>query len=190
MKKRNILIVVLSLLMIGGVAYAAFSDKVEVLGTSVSVGSADIKILNDLAGGVDSGNLVDSKQGPSFDLISPGWTEDYLVKVFNNGTSELQLSTFADYETANDPEELRQIIFVEPFSWDDANGDGIAQPEEMGSSLGRNTIVKWKTHGYNLDSISSGGLRGYVLRFSTESIPDSKQGATATFSFEIDATEM
>jgi len=90
----------------------------------------------------------------------------------------------------NDPEDLRQIIYVEPFGWDDANGDGIVDASEIGTSLGRDTIVKWKTHGYTLDSVPSGGLKGYVLRFSTEMIPDSKQGAVGSFGFEIDATEL
>ncbi|MBT6401616.1 hypothetical protein HN803_01820 [candidate division WWE3 bacterium] len=190
MKKRKLLIVIVSLLLLGGVSYAAFGDRVEVLGTSVTVGSADIKLLDDLAGGVSSGNLVDSKQGPSFEKISPGWVADYPLKVFNNGTSVLKLSSVANYETAEDPEELRQIIFVEPFVWLDANGDGVSEEGELGQSFGKKTIVKWKTEGYILGDIASGGLTSYVLRFSAETIPDSKQGAAGVFSFEIDASEI
>jgi len=55
--------------------------KLRCWGTSVSVGSADIKLLSDLSGGVDGSNLVDSMQGPTFDLISPFWSEDYALKI-------------------------------------------------------------------------------------------------------------
>ncbi len=190
MKKRTLLIIIIiSLLVLAGVAYAAFADKAEILGTSVSVGSADIKLLNDLAGGVESGNLTDSKNGPFFENIYSGWTQDYLVKIFNNGTSILRMTSHADYLTANDPEDLRSIIYVEPFSWTDSNGNGSVDSGELGASYSRKTIIKWKTEGFDLGTLTTGGINAYVLRFSTDSISETKQGATGVFDFAFDAVE-
>ena len=188
-RKIVVIIIAISLLALAGIAYAAFADKAEILGTSVSVGSADIKLLDNLAGGVESGNLVDSKSGPFFENIYSGWTQDYLVKIFNNGTSALRLTSHADYQTANDPEELRSIVYVEPFSWSDGNGNGVVDTGELGASYSRKTIIKWKTEGFDLGTIATGGVGGYVLRFSAASISETKQGASGVFDFAFDAVE-
>jgi len=60
MKKKVIvtLCLILLLITVAGVAIAAFGDKGEVLGSSFTVGSADIKLLDNLAGGTSSDNLV------------------------------------------------------------------------------------------------------------------------------------
>jgi hypothetical protein len=190
MKKRSIVISIIVFLLVAGVAFAAFLDKAHILGTSISVGSSEIKLLDDLAGGVVPENLVDSKPGPSFDNIGPDWTADYPVSLFNNGTSLLEIRSFSDYITNNDPDDLRQIIYVEPIQWIDSNGDGLADSSELGINYGRKTIVKWKTEGYILDRILSGSVKAYVLRLSTDSIPDSKQGKSLTFDFVFDAVEI
>ncbi len=192
MKKKIVLTLslILFLVAVAGVAIAAFGDKGEVLGSSFTVGSADIKLLKNLAGGTSSDNLVDTLDGPSFSNINPGWTEDYAMKIYNNATTHIQLTSNADYETANDPEELRQIIFVEPFNWNDANNDGLVDDGELGSTFGKKTIVKWKTEGYDLSSVAPGSVKGMILRFSTDAVSDTKQGASAMFDFEFDSLGM
>jgi len=170
-----------------GVAVAAFGDKGEVLGSSFSVGSADIKLLEDLAGGTSSENLSDQLNGPSFANISPSWSKDYPLKTYNNATTHIQLTSNASYLTENDTEDLRQIIFVEPFNWGDANNDGLVDESELGSSFGRKTIIKWKTEGYDLSSVAPGSVKGMILRFSTDTVSDTKQGANAIFDFEFDS---
>lgn len=190
MKKRNLLVIVVVSLLVVGVGYAAFLDKAKILGTSISVGSADIKLLDNLAGDVVPENLVDSKSGPIFDNIGPNWSAEYPVAIFNNGTSLLEIRSFANYETANDPDDLRQLIYVEPIQWTDSNDNGLVDSGELGINYGRKTIVKWKTEGYILDRILSGSVKSYVLRLSTESIPDSKQGKSLLFDFVFDAEEV
>lgn len=189
MKKAIISIYSVSaiLALVIGVTYAAFSDKAQILGASFSVGSADLKLLADVSGGVDGTNLVDELPGPEFANLSPGWTEDYLVKLYNNSGAEVLLTTNADYETANDTDDLRQDITVELIDWDDANSDGVADSSELGASLGAKTIVKWKTEGFDLGSLESGAVRGLVLRFRTDSVSSTKQGATGIFDFEFDS---
>lgn len=188
-KKILLIVIVISLAILAGVAYAAFADKAEVLGTSVTVGSADIKMLSNLGGGVTADNLVDSKTGPSFENIHSGWTQDYLVKLFNNGTSNLTLTSHSDYLTANDPEDLRSILYVEPFDWADSNSNGVVDSGELGLSHARKTVVKWKTEGFSLGALPTGAVNGYILRFSADNISDSKQGASGVFDFSFDAAE-
>ncbi|MBI2414933.1 hypothetical protein HYV31_03830 [candidate division WWE3 bacterium] len=168
-----------------GGAYAAFSDKNEVKGVTISVGSADIKLLQDLAGDLSSTNLVDTMQGPSFANISQTWTADFPLKVYNNATSSIDLFSTAFYETANDPADLRSSIYVEPIDWVDSDGNGNPDPTELGTNYGKKTIVKWKTEGFDFGSMTTGEVRGLVLRFSTQDLSTTKQGATATFDFEL-----
>jgi len=172
---------------LAGASWAAFADKGEVLGSTFSVGSANIRLLQDLAGGIDPSNLVEQLTGPSFQNISPNWNQNYLVKLYNNGTSQMQLTTHARYVTTNDPQDLRTLIYVEPFKWNDANANGVLDTGEEGTSLGRKTLVKWSTEGYDLGTLATGQIQGVLLKFSTDAVSDSKQGATAIIDFVFDS---
>lgn len=170
-----------------GVAYGAFMDKGKILGSSFSMGSADLKFLNNLTLGAVQTNLVDEKQGPQFTNIGPNWSKEYYTKIYNNATESLILTSNAYYETANDPDDLRSILFIEIFNWNDDN-DGVFEDGELGTSFGRKTIVKWKTEGYNLGTLENGSIKSLVLKFSTDTVAESKQGKSGTFDFEFGAT--
>ncbi len=170
-----------------GVAFAAFSGKSKILGTNVSVGSADIKLLDNVAGGILEENLVAEKAGPTLANIYPGWKQDYLVKLHNNSSAQLSLTSNANYVTDQDPAELRQLLYVQPIPWSDININGLVEPDELGTPLERKTIIKWNTEGYNLGNLESGQTMGLVLRFSADSIPDTKQGSSGVFDFEFNS---
>ncbi|EKD99555.1 MAG: hypothetical protein ACD_22C00234G0014 [uncultured bacterium] len=192
MKKKHVLLAVacglLVFLPLLGVTYAAFTDKGTLAGSTFNVGSGDLKILNNPALGIELSNLVDEKPGPTFSNINPNWHQDYGLKLYNNASSPLGIFSNANYATANDPDELRSIIYVEIFVWTDANSDGIIQESEIGASKGNKTITKWKTEGIDLGTIGTGELKSYVLRFYTlASFPDSKQGKSGIFDFEFNA---
>lgn len=191
-KKKILALVGIATLVLSsiGLTSAFFTDKGQVLGSSFSVGSADIKLLNDVTAGVFEENLVDELPGPTFSNIAPGWSHDYLTKIYNNAGVDLLLSTNANYETANDPAELRQLIFVEPFSWNDENNNGLVDENEPGETFGKKSIVKWKTEGFDLGQINSGEVKSLILRFSADSVPDTKQGTTGIFDFEFDTVGM
>jgi hypothetical protein len=173
-----------------GITYAAFSDKGKVLGSSFSVGNADIKLLLDLTLGAEPTNLVDEIPGPIFTNIGQNWERDYLIKIYNNGTYKMALASHSNYETINDPDDLRQYIYAEIYPWDDANNDGQVTGEELGVSIGRKTIIKWKTEGFSLGQFNAGEVLGFVIRFSTETISDTKQGKQGVFDFEFDSIEL
>ncbi|MFA6981806.1 MAG: hypothetical protein WC243_02170 [Patescibacteria group bacterium] len=170
-----------------GIAAAAFGDKGKVLGSSFSVGSADIKLLKDVSQGLGGDNLADEVQGPLFSNVAPNWQRDYLVKIYNNATTPVALTSYANYETANDPDDLRSIIFVEPFVWTDLDSDGTVDEGETGASLGKKTLIKWKTEGYSLGNVNGGSVYSLILRFSTGVVSDTKQGKTAIFDFEFNS---
>jgi hypothetical protein len=191
--KRGLLIFIpLTLLAIAaaGATYAAFTDRGTVAGSSFSVGSGDIKLLESLTAGIGEENLKDEMAGPGFENIGPNWEEAYLLKIYNNATTDINLTSNANYETTNDPEELRQLIYVEPIEWDDVNQDGILDSDETGDSLGRKTIVKWKTEGYDLGQVPQGTVKSLILKFSTDEVSNTKQGAGAVFDFEFDAIQL
>lgn len=192
MKKRFIVFLYLLSLIVGvsGVVYAAFSDKAKYIGTKLSVGSADIKLLKDLSGGVETSNLTDELSGPVFGDILPFWVQDYVLKIYNNASGPIQLTSMSNYETLNDPDELRSVIYVEPFLWNDTNANGRLDSGELGNSFGRKTVIKWKTEGYDFGRVETGEVRGLILRFSADSISDTKQGKNAIFDFEFSSTSL
>lgn len=178
-------LLVLVVLLTVGITLTAFTDKAKILGATFSIGSADIKLLDIIGGGTDSTNLLEEKQGPVFSSISSNWTEDYSVQIYNSALTDVHLTSNAYYETANDPAELRQITFVEPFEWNDINSDGIVDEGELGATYGRKTIIKWKTEGYDLGVLPAGTVKSLVLRFSTDLVSETKQGTSAIFDFEF-----
>jgi len=178
-----VLLVVLTL----GVTFAAFSDKAAFTSSIFSVASSDIKLLDIIGGGTDASNLVDEKPGPQFEGVTEYWSADYPVQIYNNASSDVGLTSHASYETANDPAELRQYIYVEILDWDDTNGDGQVQQEEFGTSYGIKTIIKWNTEGFDLGVLPRGEVGSFCLRFTTGNLSDSKQGESLLFDFEVDA---
>ena len=188
---KKIVLVAMGILLgiTASVGYAAFMDKGKILGSSFTVGSADLKFLKNVSLGTEISNLTDELAGPAFNGIAPNWTSYYYVKLFNNASTPLNLTTNAYYETANDPDDLRSVIFVEPFNWSD-DGDGIFEEGELGTSYGRKTIVKWKTEGFVLGPVAQGSVKGIVLKFSTDALADSKQGKSGVFDFEFGAVNV
>lgn len=181
---------VVTMFLLVGVTYAAFTDKGEVLGSSFSISSSDIKFLESVTGGIESTNLLDQLPGPDFYNITPQWYSPYFVKIYNNGTKTISLTSHANYDTANDPEELRQIVSVTPTVWEDMDNNGFCDPGEERRTLEKKTIVKWKTEGYDFGQLDPGKVIGLRLNFTTEEIADSKQGATAAFDFIFDSIQV
>ena len=175
--------------LIAGITYAAFSDKAKVLGSSFSVGSANLMFLESLSMGTNPSNYRDELQGPTFTNIGPGWTQDYLVKLISMASSKITVSTNAFYETANDPESLRSDIEVEIIKWYDTNQNGIVDSGEEGPVVGKKNIIKWKTEGFTLGDLNYGQTMELILRFSAPTISESKQGASAVFDFEFNSIQ-
>lgn len=170
-----------------GIVYAAFSHKNKYNGASFSVGSADIKLLDNLSLGISQNNLLDEKQGPAFVNIGANWSQEFPMKIYNNSASIVTITTNANYETINDPDDLRSIIYIEPFAWNDDNNNGQIDDGEKGQSFGNKTIIKWKTEGFDLGQVLSGQVAGYILKFSTLNVSDTKQGKAGTFDFEFNS---
>lgn len=177
---------VLALATTAGVTYATFSDKAKITGTTFSTGSTDIKFLADTTLGTSAGNLVDNIQGPTFTNIYPGWDKYMPIKIYNNSTTAISLSSAANYATANDPDDLRTYIYVSPYIWNDVNNDGIYTGDEQGQNLGEKSITKWKTEGFEFGMIQPGETKSLVIYFYTnQTLTDAKQGKTGVFDFEF-----
>lgn len=186
-KKLFIALIALVVSSLGvGVAYANFTDQTKFQSSTFTTASADLKLLVDLAGGTEPTNLIDTKAAPNYTGIYPLWTQDELIKLYNNGSQVFSLTSNCDYMTANDPANLRENLFVEFFAWTDANGNGGLDEGELGTSYGKKVFTSWKSTGFNLGTIQPGQTLGLVLRFSANSIPASKQGQTGVYDFIFD----
>lgn len=145
----------------------------------------ELKFLKDLSGQNIPENQTSEISGVSFDQIVTGWSYDYLVKLANTSNTNLNVSSFSNYQTDQDPADLRYSLFVELLPWNDSNNNGVAEETELGTSLGTKSFVKWKTEGFNLGSFEPNKVYGYILRFSAGELTDSKQGQSGTFDFEF-----
>jgi hypothetical protein len=172
-----------------GISLAAFTDEGKILGSTFTIGSADLKFLLDLPRGTDPANLVDQLNGPSFSNIGPNWEGVYVAKLTNAGTKKINITSYADYTTANDPDDLRNNIEVAIYEWNDPNQNGLLDEGEQNVLLGKKTITKWKTEGIYLGERYPGATMPLVFRFSTTNLSATKQGKSAIFDFNFEATE-
>jgi hypothetical protein len=184
-KLRRLISFLVAGLFIGGVALAALSNKVLLKGAMFTTSTVELKFLRNLSSNVENENLTSELSGISFDGITNDWITTYPVKLVNKSGSSMNVSSYANYTTANDPASLRYSLNVEIFKWNDSNNNGVLDEGELGDSLGRKTFVKWKTEGFALGSFEPNVVQSYVLQFTAESITDSKQGATGSFDFEF-----
>ncbi|MCA9308201.1 MAG: hypothetical protein R3B92_03810 [Patescibacteria group bacterium] len=168
-----------------GVTYAAYSSLATVSSNKFTVTGSSLGLLKDLTKGVGSSNIVTKLEGRDYSQVTSGWSHDYLVKVHNGNSSPINLGSYNYYVTTNDVDDLRYYLNVEIFDWDDSNDNGLLDEAELGKSYDKKSFVKWKTQGYSLGELKESTTRGFVLRFSVDSIADSKLGATGMFDFEF-----
>jgi hypothetical protein len=185
LKFKRLISFILAGVLISGVAYAAISNKIFMIGASFTTSNIEIRFLKNLSLGSSQENLTSEIQGVTFDNIYNYWTSDYLVKLTNNSASSVKVSSYANYSTAEDPASLRYSLFVELFPWNDKNSNGLVDEGELDTALGKKNFVKWKTEGFDLGNFDSKVIKAYVLRFSAEGITDTKIGQTGKFDFEF-----
>jgi len=184
-KLKRLLSFILAGIFIGGVAYAAISNKIFMKGALFTTANVQIKFLKDVSAGTASNNLVSEISGVNFDNIYNYWTTDYLVKLVNISGGNVKISSFSNYLTADDPASLRYSLFVEIFRWSDTNNNGIVDEGELQESLGKKSFVKWKTEGFDLGTFETNKVNSFVLRFSAENLTDAKVGQSGKFDFEF-----
>lgn len=184
-KLKRLLSFILAGIFISGVAYAAISNKIFMKGALFTTATMEIKFLKDISAGNISENLVTELTGVSFDNIYNYWTTDYLVKLVNVSYNNVNISSYSNYTTAEDPASLRYSLFVEIFNWNDLNSNGVVDEGELSESLGKKSFVKWKTEGFSLGVFEPGVVKSYVLRFSAENLTDTKVGQSGKFDFEF-----
>jgi hypothetical protein len=184
-KLKRLLSFILAGIFISGVAYAAISNKIFMKGALFATATMEIKFLKDITAGNVSENLVTELSGVSFDNIYNYWSTDYLVKLVNVSSNNVNISSYSNYTTAEDPASLRYSLFVEIFNWSDLNSNGIVDEGELQESLGKKSFVKWKTEGFSLGIFEPNKVKSYVLRFSAENLTDTKIGQSGKFDFEF-----
>lgn len=158
-------------------------------GITFKTSTVELKFLKDISLSSNSENFTSELSGVSFDGILNGWSSDYLVKIHNTSINNLQIKSFANYTTSEDPASLRYSLYVEIFPWNDLNSNGLLDEGELGTSLGVKNFVKWKTEGFDLGSFESDKTYGYLLRFTADGITDTKQGQAGNFDFEFGVME-
>lgn len=194
----NITVLTFTLLTLIGATYALFEETVQVSSASFKIvsttdgeingGNTDLKILLNTGLASEGANLDDEVPGPIFDSVSKNWTADYPIKLFNNGDKTLEIISKADY--VSDVDVLRDDLYIEILTWNDANNNGLVDSGEVGDSFERDTILRWRNDTFILDQIAPNETKGYILRFDGEGLTDINIGMQALYNFEFTGTEV
>ena len=200
-KWMAVIFTVAGLLILSGTVYAFIQENGKVKGTTFKVsstpgqeieeggssGNANLKLLKILSGGLGSDNLVDEVEGPTFNNITAAWKDKVLLKVHNKGQKILKLQSKAEY--INDPDTLRDDIYIKISEWTD-NGDGILQTNEIGKVYGYDSVLRMKNDTFNLETISAGGVKSFVVEFDGSGLSEANANQTATYDFLISGEEV
>ena len=144
--------------------------------------------MKDLAGSTGTANLTDETTGPTFENITTAWKDKVLLKVYNQGEKSLKLVSKADY--ANDPNTLRDDIFVKVYAWQDANNNGTFETGEAGDQYGYDSILRMKNDTFNLGNLSAGTMKGLVMEFDGTGLSSANADQTAVYDFIISGEEI
>jgi hypothetical protein len=153
---------------------------------SFHTGNADLQIWDYNYYGKGWQEEID---GPGFDNIYPNWTQDYSLKVKNNGSTNLVLNLKGKLESGwQDDKTLRSQIKVRVWKFDD-DGD-YHWDGESGSWLGpEQTLNDWRSNPLVAGQLAAGDQQWFLLRFSVGDLGDTYQGATLSgYSFIFDGT--
>ncbi|MEO8581243.1 MAG: hypothetical protein ABI425_01545 [Patescibacteria group bacterium] len=195
--KSTVVVTLLAVLMVQ-TSLAAFTANATVTGNTFSTGTASLKLYQDVTGTNDVGNLSQTLDNTvDFENIYPGWSQDYLAKVYNDGTVPLKL-TLNNFPTVANT-ALRNEIKIEAFLWNDAISNGVVDGGELSASIaGPMTMLAWQglnPAGINLGTtLGVGATQGVVLKFTTWDLindadpTDQLQGETMTYDFVFNGT--
>ena len=194
------LLLVMSCASLFGITSAAFEEKVSVAGASFTIGESSgtpggeetgtntaLKIFVNNANSSQGSNLADMVTGPVFENVTPEWVQSVPIKLYNKGTTILEVVGSATY--ISDPDTLRDDLFIEILAWNDANNNGLAEETEIGESFGHDTILRFKNDTFSLGELSGESVKGYVLRFDGTGLSDVNIGKTAVYDFVFTGVE-
>ena len=160
------------------------------VGTSAednTAGNTALKFLLNVSGSTESSNLTDTVAGPVLDNIDSIWSDVILLKLYNKGTTPLNVVSKAEY--INDPNTLRDDIFVKAVAWNDANNNGVLDSGEEGVSYGYDTILRWRNDTFPVGLLGSGEVKGVALKFDGTGVTDSNIGQSAVYDFVFTGVE-
>ncbi len=184
---KSLFIISVALTVMSVSTYAAWTASATVQNNTFSTGNAALRLYGNL-GGVPGTNaaLTQTLAGSSFSNLYPNWQQDYLAKLYNNGTVNLQASVTGVY--VSEDADLRNRISVEVWQWND-EGDGTTGPGDTYSLLSAaQTLQSWRTNPVSLGQLDVGNTVGVLLRFTTGDLSNAYQGKTTVFDFLLDGT--
>src|SRR3989344_2543847 len=198
MKKilASLVIIAMAVVSLFQATSAVFEESVRVAGTSFTVGTSAedntagntaLKFLLNVSGSTESSNLTDTVAGPVLDNIDSIWSDVILLKLYNKGTTPLNVVSKAEY--INDPNTLRDDIFVKAVAWNDANNNGVLDSGEEGVSYGYDTILRWRNDTFPVGLLGSGEVKGVALKFDGTGVTDSNIGQSAVYDFVFTGVE-
>jgi hypothetical protein len=194
----SLLMLVMSVMSVFQSAAALFEESVKITGTSFTIGTSSggggdpvvtntsLKLYSNLSGTPVDTNLKYTLAGPVFDNIDPLWTSSIPLKVYNKGQEPLTLISKVDY--INDPDVLRDDIYVNVLSWNDIDNDGVIDQGEEGTSFGYDTLLRWRNDTFQLGTINAGETKSYIFKFDGTGLTSTNVGMSAVYDFVITGT--
>ncbi len=114
MKKiiSSILSIVLTISVVSGAAYAAFTDDAQIQGLSITTGNPDLRIYNPTTELYADNVNFGASLGTLFNRMYPGQERSFTLLLNNNTDSAISLSTFGKLTAATGWGPISDVIEV------------------------------------------------------------------------------
>lgn len=162
---RSLLIIISVSAIATSATYAVWTAQTNVENNTFSSGNASLQVTQ--RGEPWSSNI---NSGLTFSNIYPGWSQDYSVFAKNNGSTNLNINLSGGLHSGwNDNANLRSVIKVHVWEFNDANSNWLWNPDETLQDFGEKTLETMRNDvgsGFTLNQINASESRGFLLRFS------------------------
>ncbi|MCB0514207.1 MAG: hypothetical protein KDC60_07260, partial [Bacteroidetes bacterium] len=162
---------------------AIFETSNDLSSNEQTLDKNSLVFLKDNALDYSISNIANSIKGPHFTDIDNKWKDTYTFTLYNQSTEDINIISKSNY--IEDPDTLRDDIFVAIHRWEDNDNDGKFDDSELGVQLDYNSILRWRNDTFNLGKISSNSMKKFVLVFDGSGISSANLGKKAIYSFKF-----
>ena len=162
---------------------ATFQTSSELSSNEQTLDNNTLVFLKNNSNSYSNNNISKSIAGPNFKDIDNNWKDSYEFTLYNQGDKDITVISKANY--VEDPDGLRDDIFVALHNWNDKNDNGKFDDSELGEQLEYNSILRWRNDTFNLGNLESKSANKYVLVFDGSGITDANLDKKAIYSFRF-----
>lgn len=162
---------------------AVFETSNELSDEDQTLENPSLVFVKDVFSPIEKNNITTSINGPNFREINNTWKDSFTFNLHNISENDIAITSKALY--IEDPDSLRDDIFVALYKWDDKNRNNRFEDTELGEQLAYDSVLRWKNDHFELGNLKGKETKSFVLLFDGSGITQTNLNKRAEFSFKF-----